>query len=689
MTINVCLCSDNNFAPFVATTISSILLNTKEHISFYILSDNISDVNKELIKNGTEKFFSNYQITFIDINSCDVFSKCISQQFISRTMYARFLIPELLKDLDFVIYSDVDVCFTGDISLLSNENIGDYAVAAVPSQRGRINNDYKEFKKCYNLKKEHSVFMSGLLVINCKKWRQENIGQKLIELSSKEKVNDQTTLNMFFDGNNYYKLGNKYCVIYKLLDTCFSQEEANKLKNEQVIIHYPGGGTFKPWINPQLASADFFWNVVRFTSYSDILNNKYNRTTEKELIDYLSSFKNIIIYGAGLIGKLVATRLKFYPKLKNICFAVSDLKGNSSIILDYKVCEINELSRLEKNETVVILAMDYRYYNDIENTLNKLQFNNRVAIGNKLQNDLYLNSSMIIDEVNKLKKENQLLTDKINTLFELLNYTSNIKQLNKASGKLRIIQQADVLLLQIFHKVCKKSYLEYWLDFGTLLGAVRHKGFIPWDDDLDVAMPREDYEKVTSTLKSNLDRFGITVNQGQGFTHPVIRLLYKNTPIQLDIWPYDHIIQNTSIEEISQNIIDCNAALYKNFSISDITNAKIDFPKEFFYKIKERYLGSNSEKSISELFVSGAEALPYKKPNIFKRSDIYPLSTINFEDLTFVAPNNVHNYLKAIYGNYLSFPKSKVLMHGNIADKYESIDDEIINELRAILDCIE
>ena len=69
MTINVCLCSDNNFAPFVATTISSILLNTKEHISFYILSDNISDVNKELIKNGTEKFFSNYQITFIDINS--------------------------------------------------------------------------------------------------------------------------------------------------------------------------------------------------------------------------------------------------------------------------------------------------------------------------------------------------------------------------------------------------------------------------------------------------------------------------------------------------------------------------------------------------------------------------------------------------------------------------------------------
>ena len=64
-----------------------------------------------------------------------------------------------------------------------------------------------------------------------------------------------------------------------------------------------------------------------------------------------------------------------------------------------------------------------------------------------------------------------------------------------ATGKLRELQLMEAEMLSDFKKVCEKNGLTYYLDYGTLLGAVRHKGFIPWDDDIDVSMPYEDYLK--------------------------------------------------------------------------------------------------------------------------------------------------------------------------------------------------
>ena len=68
---------------------------------------------------------------------------------------------------------------------------------------------------------------------------------------------------------------------------------------------------------------------------------------------------------------------------------------------------------------------------------------------------------------------------------------------NRLTGdtSLRQIQLVMLRLLKIFDKICQEYNLTYWVDAGTLLGAIRHKGFIPWDDDLDVIMPYEDYLK--------------------------------------------------------------------------------------------------------------------------------------------------------------------------------------------------
>ena len=97
-------------------------------------------------------------------------------------------------------------------------------------------------------------------------------------------------------------------------------------------------------------------------------------------------------------------------------------------------------------------------------------------------------------------------------------YTSfdNVREIPKAQGNIREIQKAYCGFLKTFDKICQENNLKYWIDFGTLLGAIRHDGFIPWDDDVDLSMPREDYEKLIEKLSNGLD------------TYPNIEIFFEN-----------------------------------------------------------------------------------------------------------------------------------------------------------------
>ena len=95
------------------------------------------------------------------------------------------------------------------------------------------------------------------------------------------------------------------------------------------------------------------------------------------------------------------------------------------------------------------------------------------------------------------------------------------------------IHQALIGLLDEFDRICREYNLNYSLSYGTLLGAVRHKGFIPWDDDADVNMPRPDYEKFLELAKNGAlgEHFCISKDRGKGTYYSFTKLMDKRYPI--------------------------------------------------------------------------------------------------------------------------------------------------------------
>ena len=73
-------------------------------------------------------------------------------------------------------------------------------------------------------------------------------------------------------------------------------------------------------------------------------------------------------------------------------------------------------------------------------------------------------------------------------------------------GTLARVQQIETNMLEAVDRICRKHGLTYWIDGGTCLGAVRHKGFIPWDDDIDVGMPMDDFLRFEELAKTELPR---------------------------------------------------------------------------------------------------------------------------------------------------------------------------------------
>lgn len=242
--------------------------------------------------------------------------------------------------------------------------------------------------------------------------------------------------------------------------------------------------------------------------------------------------------------------------------------------------------------------------------------------------------------------------------YYINNYLINASSLPPTKdANLRLMQQCDVALLNILDKIFKKYNMTYWLDFGTLLGAYRHNGFIPWDDDLDISMPRDDYDKLIDILFKELNDDGFLIEKLEGR----IGVGYKHyqTGIWCDIFPVDIYKTNGDLET---SLTSLKSKIHK-FRKYYLRHKKISYDE--LQKNRIKIITDVEGNNNYEIIYHGRD-FNHLHPNAFYlRQEIFPISAINFEGLMLSAPANVTCYLEKIFGkNYMQLPKSGILHHG-------------------------
>ena len=264
---------------------------------------------------------------------------------------------------------------------------------------------------------------------------------------------------------------------------------------------------------------------------------------------------------------------------------------------------------------------------------------------------------------------------------------------------MRIIDKEDCKRIQIsilteIDRLCKVYGIDYYIQYGTLLGAVRHKGFIPWDDDIDIIMERKNYERLVELMKTGKNQPGwlqILDSSVEGYYYPFAKAVDARTVAEMesnttkhgiwvDIFPIDNVPDD---EKKADVYIDFCCALRETV-IAMTTNFKSSRKNKehalrqrvlwliatvvgkknvcrMYEKVCRKYEGTDT-KCVANLFS------PYRRREKFERSVLFCSAEYPFEDTVFVGPKHYDSVLTQLYGKYMVLPpEDKRRTHGVLA----------------------
>lgn len=262
---------------------------------------------------------------------------------------------------------------------------------------------------------------------------------------------------------------------------------------------------------------------------------------------------------------------------------------------------------------------------------------------------------------------------------------------------LKDLQVISLEILKDVHHFCRNNKIRYSLAYGTLLGAVRHKGFIPWDDDIDIYMPRPDYEKFFSIYKSENC---IAVHESQSYiafgrvcdvkktiiktTLPWTKI--SNLGVWIDVFPIDGV--NDEKKHFSQTILDIDDLLKKQLAVRRTIPGILSLKgllkkiKQLCRKLKYFHLNVNEiNQSIHKI----CSRFPYESANhcsqlvcggnkdkeFFLKTYFENYSEIDFEDERFMVVKDWDSVLRLNFSDYMQLPpESERVQHSSDHTKF-------------------
>ena len=254
------------------------------------------------------------------------------------------------------------------------------------------------------------------------------------------------------------------------------------------------------------------------------------------------------------------------------------------------------------------------------------------------------------------------------------------------------LKQIQLGILDIVHAFCIENNIHYWLDCGTLLGAIRHKGYIPWDDDIDIGMLRDDYDKFMTSFNGYTARYQFLCPEqnkdyayGAGKVIDTTTILYepdrngKKLRVNIDIFVYDNAPDDDKLVKRMFDFRDfyrkCNIAHTQDHDIIGGLGRKIGFqflrfvtmpfPKNYFALLMTK----NSKKYTNQETKRIGNFLSYSR-NVCEKEAFASFVEVEFEGKQYMAPIGYDKWLRSFYKNYMELPPVEKRVSTHVFEAY-------------------
>lgn len=237
---------------------------------------------------------------------------------------------------------------------------------------------------------------------------------------------------------------------------------------------------------------------------------------------------------------------------------------------------------------------------------------------------------------------------------------------NPEGSPLRKAQLRMVEILKEIDKICKKHNIEYYMEGGSLLGAVRHHGFIPWDDDMDISVMKKDYPRLRKALMEELPAHLVFQDTGTDDNYPLLfgkvrdkhsfieetdLCKLKEQGVYIDIFPIEKVPSMWWKEKIDYPYGHCIRAIHNYTNTKDKIISCLVFPFAWIL-VQLTRLVNLVIPSDKMAYIYGCQA----GYNNYSKKDVFPLIRVPFEDFQVPVPHNYHAVLTALYGDYMQIP---------------------------------